>query len=105
LRATIGPEWGDYEQTEPGLYRLTTYPELYLMGAYGENRRQVQVINQFDPCCFSGTRYLSYLEPVQDRLNKIGLGYFNVFLDSSHQEHKISETALEMVLQDMQITK
>ena len=53
---------GDYEQTHPGLYALANYPELYVLGTYEGERRQIQVLNRYDPCCFGGTEYVLYEE-------------------------------------------
>jgi len=40
---------GDWEQFEPGLYRLAGYPDLYLLGASGAGRRALQVHGEHDP--------------------------------------------------------
>jgi hypothetical protein len=94
--------WGDYEQVVPELYRIANYLELYILGATGSNRRQIQILNEFDSCCFSGTGFKSYRFLVQERIKSIGMGYFDVFLDSSHQEHKISDVALNLILDDLE---
>lgn len=49
-------DWGDYEQNVPEIYRAVNYLDMYIMGSYGDGRRQVQILNQFDPCCFYGTK-------------------------------------------------
>ena len=95
-------DWGDFEQTEPSLYRIANYLELYVIGSSGEGRRQVQVLNRFDSCCFNGPRFQTYEEIVARRVQSIGPGSFRVFLDESHHEHKISPVALAEIERDIQ---
>jgi hypothetical protein len=89
---------GDYEQLEPELYQRANYLEQYVMGAYGEGRFQVQILNKFDPCCWDGELYRLYEPTVRDRVNDLGEGDFSVFSDTSHREHKLSEQAMKMIL-------
>ena len=93
---------GDYEQNHPGLYALANYPELYVLGTYGGVRRQIQVLNRYDPCCFSGTEYVFYEEQVARTAQRVGNGSFSVFLDETHREHKVSEAALAVILSDLE---
>ena len=90
---------GDFEQRVPGLYERANYLELYLMGSYGENRSQLQVLNEYDACCFSGTGYTSYENILKERLHKLGKGKYGVFLDSTHRLHQISPKAIEVILE------
>lgn len=96
-----GGTWGDYEQTVPSLYRMVNYPELYIMGAYGDSRSQLQIINQFDTCCFYGLHFQTYEQIVADRIRSLGQGEFAVYLDDSHKGHQISKPVLEFVLADL----
>jgi hypothetical protein len=89
---------GDYEQWTPGIYRTANYLELYILGSFGENRRQVQILNEFDECCFSGTGYKSYEHVLISKMEQLGQGSFSVILDSSHKEHKISELMIEQII-------
>jgi len=93
--------YGDWEQSFPELYSIATYLELYIMGSYGEGRRQLQVLNQYDSCCFSGVEYRLYEDTVHNVVASLGKGEFSVFLDSSHREHIISEQALLFILEDI----
>jgi len=95
--------WGDYEQYVPEIYRVANYLELYIMGAFGENRNQLQILNQFDSCCFDGTGYTTYVDLIKSRINALESGNFDVFLDSSHREHKISNAALEVIFKDLNL--
>ena len=95
-------DWGDYEQTIPELYKITNYLELYVLGSYGERRRQLQVLNKYDPCCFSGDASLTYEQVVKERVNSSGPGNFAIYLDKSHKSHDISDAALAVILADTQ---
>lgn len=86
-------EIGDYEESLPEFYRIANYLELYLLGSYGQDRHQVQILNYSDPCCFGGIGYLSYEPAVIRALAVLGPGSFEVYLDTTHHDHAISETA------------
>jgi hypothetical protein len=89
---------GGWEQSGPSLYKKIDYMDLYILGAYGKGRKQVQMLNHYDNCCFEGIRYLTYENSVKSIVNKLGKGEFDVFLDSSFRyDHKISLYALEHV--------
>lgn len=93
---------GDYEQGVSGLYRAANYLELYILGSFGKGRGQVQILNEFDPCCFGGTGFKSYEDIVKGRVTSLGEGSFDVFLDSTHRQHQISPKALEIVFEDLE---
>src|SRR5437660_700711 len=61
-----GGSVGDREQFEPSFYRIAGYPDLYILGAYGPSRRQVQILVRRDDCCFGET---------QHNARSAGLGY------------------------------
>ena len=94
-------DWGDYEQTVPNLYRVANYPELYVMGAYGSGRKQLQILNKYDSCCFAGVKYQTYEDTIRQAVMKLGEGGFEVLLDDTHKEHKISNYALTVILNDL----
>jgi hypothetical protein len=85
----------DREQYHPPLYAIASYPDLYVLGAYGRGRGQLQVLNQFDRCCFYGVGFLTYKDIVKNVVGTLGKGRYDVFLDSSHRSHVISRHALE----------
>ena len=101
LRSEFPGDSGDYEQVLPELYRIANYPELYILGSYGRGRKQLQVLNQYDSCCFAGVRYKTYESIIQERLSALGEGSFAVFLDTTHREHIISNKALEVIINDL----
>lgn len=94
--------WGDYEQNLPALFRIANYLELYVMGAIGENRKQLQVLNKYDSCCFNGIKSQTYVNIVRDVVTELGDGAYDCFLDDSHRGHKISEIALSRILANME---
>lgn len=95
--------YGDWEEQFHELYSLATYLELYVMGALGRGRSQLQIFNQYDKCCFSGIESLLYENAVRETVISFGQGGFNIFIDSSHREHKISDPALSLILEDIQM--
>jgi len=92
---------GDYEQILPELYNIANYLDLYIMSSYGDNRKFVQIFNKFDPCCFSGERAKIYSDEIQSTLSQLGKGEFEIHIDDTHNNHKISNHALEIILNDM----
>lgn len=98
LRALNDRDWGDLEQTLPAIYSRIGYLDLYVLGSEGCGRRQVQIFYEHDPCCFAGRAGSSYEAAVQDAVESIGPGTFEVRIDSRFREHAISPYALEAAL-------
>ena len=92
---------GDYEQTNIELYQNVNYLELYVLGAYGDGRKHIQIFNKNDPCCFSGDGNETYEFVIKDRILQLGKGNFQIFIDDSHKEHKISENVLGIILKSI----
>ena len=88
---------GDYEQTNIDLYQITNYLELYILAGYGNDRKHIQIFNKNDPCCYSGIGYESYESFIKDKLAKLGKGSFQVLIDDTHNQHKISNSMLEHI--------
>ncbi len=97
----VAADWGDWEQILPELYSIANYTDLYIMGSYGDGRKQLQILNYYDPCCFGGDRYKLYEGYVKEMVAKLGKGTFEVFSDDSHHDHKISNLALTEILNDL----
>ena len=89
--------FGDYEQTYFELYSQVNYLEFYILGSY--ERYQLQIFNEFDPCCFSGNAGKTFDFIIQETITDIGTGNFEVFIDESQNQHKISKKSLELILQ------
>jgi hypothetical protein len=105
LYLTSGPcangSQGDWEQRVPQeLYDgpECSYLDLYILGSYGRGRRQIQILNQFDPCCYGGVNYQTYEPHVVNAVSGLGFGSYSVHLDASHTQHAISEVALDEVI-------
>lgn len=102
LRSDSQRDWGDYEQHVPELYKAVNYLELYVLGSHGKNRKQIQIINKYDPCCFAGVKWQTYKDIVSTRLIQIGSGEYDLFLDDSHHEHSISDLAMSKIFREIE---
>lgn len=95
---------GDWEQNGSALYEQVDYLDLYVLGSYGPGRRQAQVLNKYDDCCFAGVRFRTYLDTVKDTVADLGAGEFTAFLDDSVRPgfpgdiHQVSPHALATLL-------
>lgn len=102
---------GDREQHEPSFYQLAGYPDLYLLGAHGMGRRQVQVVVRRDNCCFGEAQHdfagtgLSYAESLRVYENQVaaavkacGPGSFRVQIDEVAPGHMISHHVIRDVI-------
>src|SRR5207245_717916 len=111
LYLRTGGSVGDREQFEPSFYRLAGYPDLYILGAEGRDRKQVQILVRRDDCCFgeaqhdpksAGSGYedamRAYEKRVQSALKEIGSGSFRLEIDETAPSHMISHHAIEDVL-------
>lgn len=98
--AEIQPELASYY---PPLLAMASYLDLFVLGASGAGRRQFQIFNRYDRCCYNNTKGKLYESVVADAVRGIGVGGgFAVLIDESHADHRISEAALEAVLADME---
>lgn len=101
----------DIEQRLDQFYRIAGYPELYILGAYGKGRKQIQVLNRRDDCCFGESQHdrrltgmafepavREYEARVKKVLDKLGSGSFRVFIDEKADGHKISAYLLERLI-------
>jgi len=101
----------DIEQRLDSFYRLAGYPELYTLGVLGDGRRQVQVLNRHDDCCFgerqhdrrlSGMPFIPSVRDYERRVQQVtaqpGFGSFRVFIDEKATGHMISDHAVRSVI-------
>jgi len=100
LRNTVD-DVGDYEQFNPEFYSIANYLELYIMGSYGQNQKHIQILNKYDPCCFSGNLQNSYPDLINQFLFEHGPGNFELIIDDTHFEHKISDFAFEQIFKNL----
>ncbi len=102
LRSDSPRDWGDYEQTAPELYNAVNYLELYMLGSYGAGRKQLQIINKFDSCCFAGIKWETYKNIVIAKAQGLEAGGFDLFMDDSHYQHAISKQAMRRILDEIE---
>ncbi len=93
-----GSRLGDYDESDPALYRLATHLELMVLAASGEGRRSVQILNRYDPCCFAGRRAETYAPTVRRAVRALGPGDFTAIADETGREHDISPAAMDLIL-------
>lgn len=97
----------DREQYLPAFYKIAGYPDLYVLGSYGEGRSQIQILNRNDDCCFGEKQHdihglgiawdqavRDYEENVQLALRDLRSGSFSVYIDETATGHTISENAI-----------
>jgi polygalacturonase len=105
-----GGSMGDIEQFLPELYHdVAGYPDLYVLGAYGKGRKQVQILNRNDDCCFGQKQHdpdrsydgdLKTFEiSVKEKLRSLGAdSRYYLVIDETAPVHQISGFALENVI-------
>jgi polygalacturonase len=105
-----GGSIGDIEQYLPELYRnIAGYPDLYVLGAFGKGRKQVQVLNRYDDCCFGINQHdpdrsydadvRTFEKSVKDRLKQLESGnQYYLVVDDTAPNHQISAYALNNII-------
>jgi hypothetical protein len=99
----------DLEQYLPNFYGIAGYPDLYVLGSYGSNRKQIQILNRLDECCFgekqhkvSGVSFESavrdYESKVKSTLKNLNSGVFRLYIDEAAPNHMISDNAIVNVI-------
>jgi hypothetical protein len=100
LDVPIGRGGRDTEQYFAAFYDLAGYRDLYVMGSFGEHRRQTQILNHKDDCCFvpPDQDAVDYSCQVQSTLSSLGPGAFTLDYDDTSTSHQISLTVLSAVI-------
>ena len=106
-----GSSIGDREQYDTPFYTLAGYPDLYVMGATGDGRRQVQLLVERDDCCFGKAQHdpehagMAYRDAMRDfekhvhkAISQIGSGSFRVEIDGVAPSHMISHHAIKNII-------
>jgi hypothetical protein len=99
----------DAEQRWPGFYGIAGYLDLYIMGSYGQGRKQVQVLNRKDDCCFGQGQHrgsLAWDKTVRDYEERVASAltaldaakHFRVYIDEAATRHEISVNAQDNVI-------
>ena len=96
---------GNKQSPRPHYYapmiHAANFLEMFALATFGSNRRQLQIFNRFDRCCYSGVKGKHYEKAVQDTVKAIGGGGFRVLLDETHARHMVSDFALQAIFTDM----
>jgi pimeloyl-ACP methyl ester carboxylesterase len=82
----------------PPLLAAANYLELFVSASVGDGRRYTQIFNQYDRCCYRNRKAELYDEAVAQAVTSSGGGTFDAIIDTTHADHKISNWALETVL-------
>jgi hypothetical protein len=119
LYLRVEPYSHDLEQFLPAFYGanspattgLAGYKDLYLLGGAGSGRRQIQVLNRHDNCCFGepehnagvlGVSFESavrtYESSVKSAVTLVGSGAFRTIIDEVAPVHMISDYAINQVI-------
>jgi Ricin-type beta-trefoil lectin domain len=105
----------DTEQFLPSFYEIAGYPDLYVLGSNASGRKQIQILNRHDDCCFgeaqhrifqeqnSGiqdydTEVRAYEAKVKSSLRVLDSGVFHLYIDEVAPYHMISDNALAHVI-------
>jgi pimeloyl-ACP methyl ester carboxylesterase len=81
-----------------GLTDIAGVLDLAVMGADRPGRRQAQIFNRFDRCCFYGPRPGLYADLIADAARDLS-GRLQVVFDETHARHKISRWAVKRILE------
>lgn len=99
-------EQGSHHQGHTDTYAIAGYRDLYVLGASGVGRSQLQVLNWSDPCCFGASGAdLGYASQVRRRVAQIGEGDWRLWIDrpsaGQTQQHTVSPRALNEILNEL----
>ncbi|MDP4511953.1 hypothetical protein [Nonomuraea turcica] len=112
-----GDEPGDKEQIYSDFYKIAGYLDLYVLGSAGTGRKQIQILNRWDDCCFGQAQHdaaqtrSTYDEAVRDyesRVQRIlsSLGFdggFRLHIDNKAPHHTISRQTIKTILRELDI--
>ncbi|MFN0103629.1 MAG: SGNH/GDSL hydrolase family protein [Bryobacteraceae bacterium] len=108
LYLRTGGSVGDKEQYIDEFYKIAGYPDLYFLGAHGRGRKQVQILNRRDNCCFGeaqhkGTDYEPAMREYEKRVQQAlgSSGSFRLEIDNDAPRHMISPQAVELMIQEL----
>lgn len=80
--------------------------DLYLLGASGRGRGQLQIFNRYDRCCYNGPRGTVYAAAVAQAVAATpDGGRFAVLLDETHADHRISKFTIAAILSDLEVER
>ena len=77
---------------------VASWLEIYALAAIGQGRRQIQIQNFYDSCCFNGPYFKTYDDFVANFVDKLGPGRWEHHSDTTHRAHIISDDVRENVI-------
>lgn len=96
-----GNEWPKGQRYAP-LVNAATVLDLFILSASPAGRKQWQIYNRYDRCCYNGIRSRLYGNIVAEAVRNIDGGQFVVLIDETHARHKISRWAFQLILRDLE---
>jgi pimeloyl-ACP methyl ester carboxylesterase len=92
-------DWGDMEQHAPDLVEAADYLDLYVLGAAGPGRRQLQVLHGRDSIAFAGTQARRYERAVAEAVAATGAGTWELRLDEEETSHEATGADMDAILE------
>jgi hypothetical protein len=84
------------------MLKAANYLDMYVLGTFGDApRREMQIFNRYDRCCWRNRKGELYEPAVRAAAAKVGGGAFDVLIDESHADHKVSDFAISRILEDL----
>ena len=77
---------------------VASWLEIFALGALGKGRRQIQIQNFYDSCCFDGPYFETYDDFVAGVVDQLGTGQWEHHSDTTHKQHIISDDVRENVI-------
>ncbi len=90
-------------QFYPPLLQAANYLEMYVLAAAGEARALTQIFNRYDRCCYRNTVARLYEPAVRKATQSVGPGGFRVLIDETHADHKVSDWAIERIIEALAV--
>ena len=101
----------DLEQTLPAFYGasgVAGFLDIYLLASRGTGRRQIQILNRHDDCCYGewevqngGNAFVPAIRQYEARLKSVAAGtpgLFRTMIDEVSPVHEISDNAIQNVI-------
>lgn len=88
-------------QTYEPLFAAASMLDQFVLAADAPGRRQLQIFNRYDRCCYGNIRAQLYEPAVKQRVRDVNGGAFDVRIDETHARHKISRWALDQIIRDI----
>ena len=83
------------------LLKTANYLEMFVLASSGSGRRQMQIFNRYDSCCYNNSKGKLYETSIQRAVQRCCHGRFDVVVDETHTRHQISRYTRDLILNDM----